>query len=234
VHLTPGRWANRGNTLSRGIRVVLADDHVLFRQALRHLLESESDIRVVGEADDGAAAIELVAHYLPDVIVLDISMPAIDGIAAAQQLRETYPHLGIIMLTMFAEDAHVIRAIRVGADGYLLKNTESKRVVEAIRAVARGESIIDPELASKVMNEFRRLSDIQEGVNVAGLTDRELALLQLVANGLSNKEIAEELGLAESTIKNRLSILFQKLDVKDRTQAAIYAMTHGLAATPTY
>jgi DNA-binding NarL/FixJ family response regulator len=220
--------------LSRGIRVVLADDHVLFRQALRYLLESESDIRVVGEADDGAAAIELVAHYLPDVIVLDISMPAIDGITAAQQLRQTYPQLGIIMLTMFAEDAHVIRAIRAGADGYLLKNIESKRVVEAIRAVARGESIIDPELASKVMNEFRRLSDIQDGVNVAGLTDRELALLQLVANGLSNKEIAEELGLAESTVKNRLSILFQKLDVKDRTQAAIYAMTHGLAATPTY
>jgi DNA-binding NarL/FixJ family response regulator len=220
--------------LSRGIRVVLADDHVLFRQALRHLLESESDIRVVGEADDGVVAIELVAHYLPDVIVLDISMPALDGITAAQQLRQTYPQLGIIMLTMFAEDTHVIRAIRAGADGYLLKNTESKRVVEAIRAVARGESIIDPELASKVMNEFRRLSDIQDGVNVAGLTDRELALLQLVANGLSNKEIAEELGLAESTVKNRLSILFQKLDVKDRTQAAIYAMTHGLAATPTY
>jgi DNA-binding NarL/FixJ family response regulator len=214
--------------------VVLADDHVLFRQALRHLLESESDIRVVGEADDGVVAIELVAHYLPDVIVLDISMPALDGITAAQQLRQTYPQLGIIMLTMFAEDTHVIRAIRAGADGYLLKNTESKRVVEAIRAVARGESIIDPELASKVMNEFRRLSDIQDGVNVAGLTDRELALLQLVANGLSNKEIAEELGLAESTVKNRLSILFQKLDVKDRTQAAIYAMTHGLAATPTY
>lgn len=218
--------------MSRGIRVVLADDHVLFRQALRHLLETESDVRVVGEADDGATAIELVKHYLPDVIVLDVSMPAVDGISAAQQLRELYPQLGIIMLTMFAEDAQVIRAIRAGADGYLLKNIESKRVVEAIRAVARGESIIDPELASKVMNEFRRLSDIEDGVNVAGLTDRELALLQLVANGLSNKEIAEELGLAESTVKNRLSILFQKLDVKDRTQAAIYAMTHGLAATP--
>lgn len=224
---------DRGQALSRGIRVVLADDHVLFRQALKHLLETESDVRVVGEADDGAAAIELVTRFLPDVIVLDVSMPAIDGITAAEQLRETYPQLGIIMLTMFSEDTQVIRSIRAGADGYLLKNTESRRVVEAIRAVARGESIIDPELASKVMNEFRRLSDIEDGVNVAGLTDRELALLQLVANGLSNKEIADELGLAESTVKNRLSILFQKLDVKDRTQAAIYAMTHGLAATPT-
>jgi DNA-binding NarL/FixJ family response regulator len=218
--------------VSRGIRVLLADDHVLFRQALRHLLESEGDLRVVAEADDGAAAIELVSQYLPDVIVLDVSMPAIDGITTAERLRQKYPQLGIIMLTMFAEDAQVIRAIRAGADGYLLKNSESKRVVDAIRAVARGDSIIDPELASKVMNEFRRLSDIEDGVNVAGLTDREVALLQLVAHGLSNKEIAEELGLAESTVKNRLSILFQKLDVKDRTQAAIYAMTHGLAATP--
>jgi DNA-binding NarL/FixJ family response regulator len=229
---TAGR-ADRGSALNRGIRVVLADDHVLFRQALRHLLDSESDIRVVGEADDGVAAIEIVTRYLPDVIVMDVSMPAMDGITAAEKLRGAYPQLGIIMLTMFSEDAQVIRAIRAGADGYLLKNTESRRVVEAIRVVARGESIIDPELASKVMNEFRRLSDIVDGVNVAGLTDRELSLLQLVANGLSNREIAEELGLAESTVKNRLSILFQKLDVKDRTQAAIYAMTHGLAATPT-
>lgn len=225
--------ANRGSTVSRGIRIVLADDHVLFRQALRHLLEAEHDLRVVAEADDGATAIELVSQYLPDVLVLDVSMPAIDGITTAERLREKYPQLGIIMLTMFAEDAQVIRAIRAGADGYLLKNSEAGRVVEAIRAVARGDSIIDPELASKVMNEFRRLSDIEDGVNVAGLTDREVALLQLVAYGLSNKEIAEELGLAESTVKNRLSILFQKLDVKDRTQAAIYAMTHGLAATPT-
>lgn len=221
------------SAVSRGIRVVLADDHVLFRQALRHLLEMESDIRVVAEADDGSAAIELVTRYLPDVVVLDLSMPAIDGITAAEALRGKYPHLGILMLTMFAEDAQVIRAIRAGADGYLLKNSESTRVVEAIRAVARGESTIDPELASKVMNDFRRMSDVDTGLNVSGLTDREVSLLQLVAGGLSNKEIAEELGLAESTVKNRLSILFQKLDVKDRTQAAIYAMTHGLVATPT-
>ena len=218
--------------MSRSIRVILADDHVLFRQALRHLLEIEPDIRVVAEADDGSVVVDLVTQHLPDVVILDLSMPAYDGITAAEALRELYPKVGIIMLTMFAEDAQVIRAIRAGADGYLLKNIESTRVVEAIRAVARGESIIDPELASKVMNEFRRLSEMDETTNVAGLTDREVGLLQLVATGLSNKEIAEELGLAESTVKNRLSVLFQKLDVKDRTQAAIYAMTHGLAATP--
>jgi DNA-binding NarL/FixJ family response regulator len=219
--------------LNRGIRIVLADDHVLFRQALRNLLDTEPGLRVVGEADDGHAAIDLVGKVLPDVVVLDVSMPAVDGITATEILRSRYPQIGIVMLTMFTEDAMVIRAIRAGADGYLLKSSESYRVVEAIRTVARGDSIIDPELASKVMNEFRRLSDIVDGVNVAGLTEREVALLQLVTNGLSNKEIADELGLAESTVKNRLSVLFQKLDVKDRTQAAIYAMTHGLASAPT-
>src|SRR5690606_13451828 len=187
--------------------------------------------RVVGEASDGSQVEQLVEEERPDVVVMDISMPAIDGIVATQILREKYPSLGIIVLTMFAEDSQVIRAIRAGADGYLLKNIESGKVVDAIRAVARGESVVDPELATKVLNEFRRLSDVDGYNNIAGLTEREISLLQLVANGLSNKEIASELGLAESTVKNRLSILFQKLDVKDRTQAAIYAMTHGLVTS---
>ena len=217
--------------MRRGISVLLVDDHVLFRQALRHLLETEQDIRIVGEASDGSQVEQLVDEERPDVVVMDISMPAIDGIAATKILRDKYPSLGIIILTMFAEDSQVIRAIRAGADGYLLKNIESSKVVDAIRAVARGESVVDPELATKVLNEFRRLSDVDGYNNIAGLTEREVSMLQLVANGLSNKEIASELGLAESTVKNRLSILFQKLNVKDRTQAAIYAMTHGLVTT---
>jgi DNA-binding NarL/FixJ family response regulator len=134
---------------------------------------------------------------------------------------------------MYAEDAHIIRAIRAGANGYLLKNTESSRVIEAIRAVARGQSILEPQLVSKLLVELRRLSDSRSvPTNVSGLTDRELELLRLVAQGLSNKEIASTLDLAESTVKNRLSILFEKLDVKDRTQAAIYAMSHGLIQQP--
>lgn len=216
----------------RGITVVLADDHVLFRQALRHLLEMEPDIRVVAETGDGATAIELVEKHRPDVVLLDISMPAMDGIVATAKLRAEYPAIGIVILTMFAEDTHIIRAIRAGANGYLLKNTESARVIDAIRAVARGQSILEPELVSKLLNEFRRLSDVGTPTNVAGLTDRELELLRLVARGLSNKEIAHALELAESTVKNRLSILFEKLDVKDRTQAAIYAMSHGLISQP--
>jgi DNA-binding NarL/FixJ family response regulator len=216
----------------RGITVLLADDHVLFRQALRHLVEMEQDITVVAEASDGASALKLVDLHRPDVVLLDISMPTMDGIIATAKLREQYPDIGIIILTMFAEDSHIIRAIRAGANGYLLKNSESGRVMEAIRSVARGQSILEPQLVTKLLDEFRRLSDNRGPTNVAGLTDRELELLRLVARGLSNKEIASTLELAESTVKNRLSILFEKLEVKDRTQAAIYAMSHGLVAQP--
>jgi DNA-binding NarL/FixJ family response regulator len=214
--------------LRRTISVVLVDDHVLFRQALRHLLDAEPDIMVVAEAGDGSAVEGLVEQYKPDVVVMDVSMPAIDGITATRQLREQYARLGILVLTMFAEDAQVIRAVQAGADGYLLKNSESAKVVEAIRSVARRETVIDPAIAGKVITELRRAEPVSRHGNVAGLTEREIGLLRLVSNGLSNKEIADELGLAESTVKNRLSILFQKLEVKDRTQAAIYAMTHGL------
>jgi DNA-binding NarL/FixJ family response regulator len=216
----------------REITVLLADDHVLFRQALRHLLELEPDIKVVAEAGDGASAVALVEDKQPDVVLLDISMPAMDGIVATARLREEFPDIGIVILTMFAEDAHIIRAIRAGANGYLLKNTESSRVIDAIRAVARGQSILEPHLVSKLLDEFRKMSDARQPSNVSGLTERELELLRLVARGLSNKEIAGTLDLAESTVKNRLSILFEKLDVKDRTQAAIYAMSHGLIQQP--
>jgi len=218
--------------MARAISVLLADDHVLFRQALRHLLEMEFDIKVVAEASDGATAIAMVEQYHPDVVLLDISMPAMDGIIATAKLREDYPDIGIIILTMFAEDTHIIRAIRAGANGYLLKNTDSARVIEAIRAVSRGQSILEPTLVAKLLDEFRKMSDVRSPTNVSGLTDRELELLRLVARGLSNKEIASTLELAESTVKNRLSILFEKLDVKDRTQAAIYAMSHGLISQP--
>jgi DNA-binding NarL/FixJ family response regulator len=218
--------------MARAISVLLADDHVLFRQALRHLLEMEFDIKFVAEASDGAAAIALVEQHHPDVVLLDISMPAMDGIIATARLREEYPDIGIIILTMFAEDTHIIRAIRAGANGYLLKNSDSARVIDAIRAVSRGQSILEPSLVAKLLDEFRKMSDVRAPTNVSGLTDRELELLRLVARGLSNKEIASTLELAESTVKNRLSILFEKLDVKDRTQAAIYAMSHGLISQP--
>ncbi|MDI3341476.1 MAG: response regulator transcription factor [Sphaerobacter sp.] len=213
---------------TRTIKVLLVDDHVLFRQALRHLLEAEPDIRVVGEAGDGRSAQQLADRFQPDVVLMDLSMPGVDGVSATRELKSSVPNLKIIILTMFAEDGYVIRAIRAGADAYLLKNSESARVIEAIRAVARGESVIEPQLATKLLSEFRRIAEFREEETVAGLTEREIQLLRLVASGLSNKEIAAELSLAESTVKNRLSLLFEKLGVKDRTQAAIYALSHGL------
>lgn len=215
-------------TTQETIGVALADDHVLFRQALRHMLESESDIEVVGEAGDGRAIQTLVEQHLPDVILMDINMPGIDGVTATRELKSQLPGVRIIILTMFSEDGHVIRAVRAGADGYILKNSESSRVIDAIRTVYRGESVIEPQLASKLLSEFRRVSDVQDDDAMGGLTSREIELLRLVASGLSNKEIARKLNLAESTVKNRLSLLFEKLEVKDRTQAAIYALSHGL------
>lgn len=215
-------------TNQKMISVALADDHVLFRQALRHLLDSEDDINVIGEASDGRAIQNLVEQNQPDVILMDINMPGIDGVTATRELKAQLPDVRIIILTMFSEDGHVIRAVRAGADAYLLKNSESSRVVDAIRAVHRGESIIEPQLASKLLSEFRRVSDVREEDSMGGLTSREMDLLRLVATGLSNKEIALKLSLAESTVKNRLSLLFEKLGVKDRTQAAIYALSHGL------
>lgn len=216
--------ATSGGTIS----VLLVDDHVLFRQALRHLLEAEPDLQVIGEAGDGRSAQQLAERANPDVVLMDISMPGIDGVTATRDLKQNNPDVKIIILTMFAEDGHVIRAIRAGADAYLLKNSDSSKVIEAIRAVARGESVIEPQLATTLLSEFRRISEFRDEESIAGLTEREIQLLRLVAGGLSNKEIAAELSLAESTVKNRLSLLFEKLEVKDRTQAAIYALSHGL------
>lgn len=216
--------ATSGGTIS----VLLVDDHVLFRQALRHLLEAEPDLQVIGEAGDGRSAQQLAERANPDVVLMDISMPGIDGVTATRDLKQNNPDVKIIILTMFAEDGHVIRAIRAGADAYLLKNSDSSKVIEAIRAVARGESVIEPQLATTLLSEFRRISEFRDEESIAGLTEREIQLLRLVAGGLSNKEIAAELSVAESTVKNRLSLLFEKLEVKDRTQAAIYALSHGL------
>lgn len=216
------------------IRVALADDHTLFRQGLRQLIEIEPDMEVVGEAINGLEAQELADRAKPDVFLIDINMPIVDGVAATREVVRRHPDVGVIVLTMYPEDSYIIRAISAGARGYLLKDADSDRVIEAIRNVAAGQSQIDPGMTTKLLHEFRRMAQ-QNGQrgNPGGLTQREIDLLRLIASGRSNKEIAYELNLAESTIKNKLSVLFQKLDAKDRTQAAIYAMSHGLlSASP--
>ena len=212
------------------IKVLLADDHQLMRQGVRRILESEPDIQVVGEASDGLEVQKMAADLQPDVILMDVSMGVVDGISATRQLLRQAPWLKIVMLTMHSHDGHLFQALQAGATGYILKTAGSDQVLNAVRAAAAGGSVIAPALAGKVLNEFRRMAsklDVEDGLGQ--LTETEMQILQLVASGRSNKEIATRMVLAESTVKNRLSVLFQKINVADRTQAAIYAITHGLA-----
>ena len=212
------------------IRVLLADDHQLMRQGVRRILEGESDIQVVGEASDGLE-VQRMAHELqPDVILMDVSMGVVDGISATRELLRQAPWMKIVMLTMHSHDGHLFQALQAGATGYILKTAGADQVLNAVRAAAAGGSVIAPSLAGKVLTEFRRMAsklDVESGLGQ--LTETEMQILQLVASGRSNKEIASKMVLAESTVKNRLSVLFQKINVADRTQAAIYAITHGLA-----
>lgn len=210
-------------------RVLVADDHTLFREGLRQLLEMERDIEVVGEASDGMEAVAKARTLLPDVILMDINMPMVGGVAAIGQILEERPETGIIVLTMHREDQYVFDAMRAGARGYLLKDAKPADLIFAIRMVARGASLVDPRMTTTVLKEFRRLaSQVEPDQGIAGLTPKEVEILKLLAMGLSNKEIGRELCLAEKTVKNYLSTVFQKLQINDRVQAAIYALRHGL------
>lgn len=213
------------------VRVLIADDHTLFREGLRQLLEMEKDLEVVGEADDGLTAIARTREIKPDVVLMDINMPVVGGVAAIEQLATEMPDAGIIALTMHRQDQYVFEAMRAGARGYLLKDAKPTDLVFAIRMVARGASLIDPRMTTSVLKEFRRLaSQAEEQQGVSGLTPKEVEILKLLAMGLSNKEIGQRLCLAEKTVKNYLSTIFQKLQITDRVQAAIYALRHGLVA----
>lgn len=212
------------------IRVLLADDHELVREGLQKLLEAELDIRVVGEASDGLEVVQKVDELEPDIVLMDISMPVADGIAATREILRRRPQTGIIILTMHKEDGHAVRAVQAGARGYILKSVNAAQLVAAIRAVQNGASlVVDAMTMTKVLADYRRLAATSESSEgMAGLTMTELSILQLLAAGASNKEIAAKMGIATSTVKNRLTTLFAKVDVQDRTQAAIFALRNGL------
>ncbi|WP_051914365.1 response regulator [Thermorudis peleae] len=216
----------------RVIRVLIADDHDLFREGLRQLIETDDHIAVVGEAANGQEAIEQVKALRPDVVLMDISMPGLDGIRATEYIAQHFPNTHVIMLTMYQDDEYVIHAIRAGAKSYLVKSTKAEELLRAIHVAAEGGSAIDPALAPVLMREYQRLLS-RTPVGRQQLSDRELAMLRLLSQGYSNRQIAEQLNLAESTVKNSLSALFQKLGVRDRTQAVIYAISHGLVPRPT-
>jgi len=207
------------------IRVLIADDHAVVRRGLRTFLELQEEIEVVGEAEDGEQALTEAERLDPDVILLDLVMPHVDGIAALHGLRERSPRSRVIVLTTFLDDDKLLPAVRAGAAGYLLKDVEPKDLVGAIRTVHAGEALLHPAAAARVMAE---LVDAARPTPATLLTPRENEVLALIARGSSNKVIARELGVSEKTVKTHVSNLLGKLGVTDRTQAALYAVREGL------
>ncbi|MGI6035864.1 MAG: response regulator [Limnochordia bacterium] len=212
------------------IRVLIVDDHALFRQGLARILEMEEDIVVVGEAANGREALERAAELRPHVALMDINMPVVNGLEATRRLHRKLPHVGIIGLTIHDDEEYLRELIKEGAQGYLLKDTEPVRVVEAIRRVFRGEAFLPPNLITKLFSTLQRPSAADDAAPPEeDLTPREREVLQCIAQGMSNKEIAVSLYISQKTVKNHISSIFRKLDLTDRTQAAVYAIKQGLA-----
>jgi DNA-binding NarL/FixJ family response regulator len=213
------------------IRVLLVDDQRLMREGLRILLEMEPDLQVVGEAGDGRAAVDAYAGLLPDVVLMDVRMPGMDGVEATRRLRAQWPEARVMILTTFDDDEYVFEALRAGALGYLLKDVSGHDLAEAVRTVTAGGALIEPSVARRVVAEFARVaSPVREASDglPEPLSPRELEVLALLARGLSNREISERLYLAEGTVKNYVTALLGKLGVRDRTQAALRARELGL------
>lgn len=211
------------------IKVLLADDHAIVRDGLRSIMAGESDLELVGEAVDGREAVEKAKKLLPDVIVMDIEMPKMSGLEATRQLKSAHPHICILVLTVHEDDEYVFNLLKAGVSGYLLKRTAGSELVSAIRAVYYGDSVLSSPLAQRLVEEYleqprkkgaKKFSD--------GLTGREVEVLKLIAQGASNKEIAKKLYLSIKTVESHRTNIFRKLEIHDRTQAAVYAVRKGL------
>ncbi|HJU05943.1 MAG TPA: response regulator transcription factor [Nitrospiraceae bacterium] len=213
------------------IKVLIADDHRVVREGLSAILKTKENIDVVGEAQDGQEAVEKARSLVPDVVLMDVSMPRMGGVEATRIIKRELPHIGIVALTMYEEQQYIFDLVRAGATGYLLKDTDSSQIVKAIQSIYRGESLIHPSVASKILAEFSLLAQ-KKGKKPSwvehDLTEREITVLRLVADGKTNKEIANALDLSEKTVKNHVRNIFHKLQVYDRTQAAILAIRKGL------
>ena len=212
------------------IRVLIIDDHEIVREGLQTLLSEEADFEVVGSAGDGLSAITLAEAQRPDVIVMDLVMPGLDGIEATRRIIQNNPEARVLVLTTFADDQRVREAIQAGATGYLLKDVLKADLLRALRDAAKGRPSLHPEVQQHLMREIAGKTSSQEQAPLhTSLTEREIGILRLLAEGRSNKEIATALHLTEGTIKGYVSTIFDKLDVEDRTQAALYAVKHRLA-----
>lgn len=209
------------------ICVLIVDDHAIVRQGLRTFLELQEDITVVGEAANGRVAVEMAGRLRPDVVLMDLVMPEMDGITATRQLRMTCPTAQVIALTSFSEDDRIVPVIQAGACSYVLKDISPDELIEVVRAASRGEARLHPDIARKLMNQVARPP--APAKPASDLTEREIEVVRLVANGMSNREIADTLVISEKTVKTHVSSILSKLNLEDRTQLAIYALKHGLA-----
>lgn len=204
----------------------------MFRQGVKSILDTEDGLRVSGEAATGREAVRYALQIRPDVILMDIQMPELDGVAATKEILDEWPEARVIILTMYRQDRYVFEAIKAGARGYLLKDSGADDLVSAIRKVADGEALLSPELAASVLDEFHKVRSLPEHPEhkISGLSEREADILRLLAKGSSNQEIAHALDVSEKTVRNRLSEIFSKLRLNNRTEAALYALREGIAS----
>ncbi|WP_096226145.1 response regulator transcription factor [Geobacillus sp. FJAT-46040] len=216
-------------------RIAIIDDHQLFREGIKRILEFEGDCEVVAEGSDGSEALSIVETYRPDLVLMDINMPDINGVEATKQLIEAYPDTKVVVLSIHDDENYVMRALQTGATGYLLKEMDADTLIEAVRIVAEGGSYLHPKVTHNLIREYRRLTTEKGGAVVKQevrrplhlLTRRECEVLQLLADGKSNRAIGEALYISEKTVKNHVSSILQKLNVNDRTQAVVVAIKNG-------
>ncbi len=209
------------------IRILIAEDHAMIREGLKQLLEMEPDIKVVAVAADGRQAVDAYVSMRPDVVLMDVNMPRMNGLEAIREIREKDAEARVLMLTIHQDREYLFKALELGAMGYVLKDAESRVLVEAIRTIHSGQTYIHSSMARELITEFKRIKSGDDNPNQ--LSDRERDVLKLLAKGLVNREIANQLFISEKTVKNHISNIFRKLDVQDRTQAAVYALKHHLA-----
>jgi DNA-binding NarL/FixJ family response regulator len=208
------------------VRVLIADDQTLFRVGLARLLEEDERVKIVGQAGDGAEAVKLAGSLKPDVVLMDLKMPNLDGIEATRQIAATYPGVKVLLLTTFEADNHVIQALKAGASGYILKDSKPDSIVSSLLAVMAGERVMASAVANRVLEMLTGTTTPKEFYD--GLTGREIEILKLLAGGMANKQIAYKLKISEKTVRNHVSNMYEKLNIYDRSQAVLYAVRKGL------
>lgn len=228
AEITDSSDAGEDMELRRVIKTVVVDDQALFATGLAYMLDLDPGIEVVGIANDGFQAVDRVRELKPDVVLMDVKMPRMDGITALKQIKRIRPNTKVILLTIYDQDRYVFDGLKSGADGYLLKDSEASEVVDGIVKVMKGNYSVSPHIADQIIRTFMNFSGDQKTFGLQNITDRELSILKLLAQGKSNKQIAYELRITDKTVRNHISSIYRKLHVYGRTEAAMYAFREGL------